>query len=112
MGWIARHSCLSLMERPVGSVSRHRREVRTAVRCGLLFRFEALPVGDEGEQIVLLQWLFIVNECEAAPVNHIAVVSGRFGDSSVQLGLGHRSVLGEREQGETKTAAPERFRSG
>ena len=56
------------MQRSIGSVSRHRPELWAASGHSVLFRLEALPVGDEGEQIVLLQWWFIVNKCEAAPV--------------------------------------------
>ena len=86
--------------------------MRTAVRCGFLFRFEALPVGDEGEQIVVLERRLIVDQGEAASVDDIEVIAGGLGDSSIQLGLGYRRVLGEWSRGETKSAAPERLRSG
>lgn len=101
-----------LVDRSVRHVSRHRSELSVVFCGGVLFRFEAFPVGDEGEQIVVLQWRIVVHECEPAMIDHIAVIAGRSRNGSIQLGLGHRSVLGEGEQGETKTAAPERFRSG
>lgn len=65
-----------LWVRAVASVSRHRREMRSAIHCGILFGFDLLPSGDEGEKVVLLNGWLIIDERESASVDHVEVITG------------------------------------
>jgi hypothetical protein len=58
-----------------------------------VFRFELLPVGDEGEEIVVLHGTFIVDEGEAVTSDDFPVVPGGLRNSVVQLSLGHEFEL-------------------
>lgn len=72
---------------PVGSGDRTVRSLATGR--GDVFRFELLPVGDEGEQILLLNRTFVFDEREAVTGDDFAVVPGGLRNSVVQLSLGH-----------------------
>lgn len=60
---------------------------------GDMFRFELLPVGDESQQVLLLNRAFVFDEREAVTRDDFAVVPRSLGNSMVQLSLGHEFDL-------------------